>query len=1253
MGLQKGVWMGIFILFSLLHSRFIDLQEGKNFSYDFVILTEDSLVEVFQDFVDLKWKTGVTTTIFPISYVKSNFAGSDIQEKIRNFIRYYHESGTRYFLLAADNDVIPARVLYIPISGMADDFIPSDFYYMCLDGDFNADGDSLFGEFSDSVDVSPDVVVSRLPVKSSSDVRNYLKKVRSYMFSPYPQLNRATFIGSDITTPGSGAQYCISLEDSFPAEFEKLEFFETSSHSNDKNEVLDSLSTGSGFVYGNLHAQSFDRMLINFTPRRPMTNYDVDNRLLNYDKPGFYDIVTCHIGGFDTDALAEHLILDSTGAIGVYATTRLNYPAITANLNKYFYGQLFRHGNRRMGDLDFLTRTRYANFAGSFINYRYVVFSYELFGDPTLKLWTGYPEPLRVNVSASDSLLTVEVRDSLGNPVPQATVVVYSKGSFLSTGETGDSGVAIVSIRPGGMSIFVEKDGYQNFLDTLTINYNGPVVRFFGSGFSHGVILPGDTVSVVVGITNAGGDAAGDFSVVAVSADPCVRILNGEFYVERIDPGDSILVTDSLSFVVDQSAGDMESFEIHLYCVGQDTVASDSIQGIVKRSDLSIIYMRVTGDSLMNIHVGISNDGSYGSRSFNAGILPGNYTVVDSLVEDSLGSHGIMEVSGLSIRLTDAFDSTVGIFVVDRFSSDTAWIRIGNTYSVGHVSYTPLQGGVRLTWEPVEGACGYAIFRESGGPYRLAGFTRMGWFYDSMNTVSNYRIAVVDSGGFCGEPGEEVQIYPNFPVKNGFPVYAEGGVYGSPVAGEFDTAYPGKEILIASFPYGYVYLYHSDGRIADGWPVFLGGEIWASPAMADLDGDGEDEAIVTLRSSNEVHAFNGDGSELPGWPVHTGRGTLFTPAIGDLDGDGSPEIVINDQSSDLYIFRNDGSGYLDSSGIFLNVGNWWKAGSPMIFDYDGDLINDIGVGIYTNGHLYFGVFSSSGDTLLLIPLESRIASPPVVGDFRRDLNGYEILINDNGTVKLFDHQGNLLVSDEGFRTVVAADVNFDGELDIVGTTERGVKVISSRGSVLLNMEFPGSEYYLKEPVVGDIDNDRVPEILFESLLGSRLFSVELDSSITPGFPFNLVESPGYSIPVLDDIDVDGFLDVIVASTFDSVWVLETRTPASPSRLLFPVEKYNYARTGFINFIPSGRSTDSPLKKPLLFPTVTKGTVFLTSDDTPVELTFYTVDGRVVKRFTKGVSGTLKLKLNFPTGIYFFRIKSEGRVLKTGKVILFK
>ena len=62
----------------------------------------------------------------------------------------------------------------------------------CLDGDWNADGDALFGEgfwqgFEDDLaDLYPDVFVGRAPVSTSTEVQTFIAKSTTYENTPPP-----------------------------------------------------------------------------------------------------------------------------------------------------------------------------------------------------------------------------------------------------------------------------------------------------------------------------------------------------------------------------------------------------------------------------------------------------------------------------------------------------------------------------------------------------------------------------------------------------------------------------------------------------------------------------------------------------------------------------------------------------------------------------------------------------------------------------------------------------------------------------------------------------------------------------------------------------------------------------------------------------------------------------------------------------------------------------------------------------------
>ena len=94
---------------------------------------------------------------------------------------------------------------------------------------------------------------------------------------------------------------------------------------------------------------------------------------------------------------------------------------------------------------------------------------------------------------------------------------------------------------------------------------------------------------------------------------------------------------------------------------------------------------------------------------------------------------------------------------------------------------------------------------------------------------------------------------------------------------------------------------------ASGWPVQTGGAVESSPALGDIDCDGQPEVVVGS-ADGKVWAFNGDGSNASGWPVQTGDDVRSSPALGDIDGDGLVEIVVGSFDGYVWAFNTPGPG---------------------------------------------------------------------------------------------------------------------------------------------------------------------------------------------------------------------------------------------------------------------------------------------------------------------------------------------------------
>jgi len=326
-------------------------------------------------------------------------------------------------------------------------------------------------------------------------------------------------------------------------------------------------------------------------------------------------------------------------------------------------------------------------------------------------------------------------------------------------------------------------------------------------------------------------------------------------------------------------------------------------------------------------------------------------------------------------------------------------------------------------------------------------------------------------------------------------------------------------------------------------------EIQSSPAVADLDGDGSVEIIVTTGGDPGHHKNGGvlvytcnsawSFSVVSGWPqpkldiVGGGAGASNpdgywdgingSPALGDLDGDGDLEIAVEGFDRRLHAWHHDGTvvdGWPISrdNGDALLRGGW---SSPAIGDIDGDGLPEVVFG--TDSPVWEGegsmpdysqatVWAVNGDSSNVPgfprPTDQAIQSPPALGD-----------IDGDGALEIVVGTGDG-ISGSGGHKVYA----WNGD----GTTVDGWPQ-----TTLENMPAP--------PALGDIDGDGDLEVVIGCGNGSGnckyLYAWSGDGTSVSGFPmrpvgFNfwideLYHDPVYSA-VLADYDGDGTVEIMIA-----------------------------------------------------------------------------------------------------------------------------
>jgi len=157
----------------------------------YLIITTDALASEFQPFAVWKRRLGLPTTVKTIEALQAEYpAAADDAERMRLWIRdQYTGPGARWVLLGGTAALVPTR--YASTVFYTGGPIPTDLYFSCLDGSWNADGDALWGEGyasaadpGDDADLVPEVWVGRAPVTNSAEAHAFV--VRSMLAAIEP-----------------------------------------------------------------------------------------------------------------------------------------------------------------------------------------------------------------------------------------------------------------------------------------------------------------------------------------------------------------------------------------------------------------------------------------------------------------------------------------------------------------------------------------------------------------------------------------------------------------------------------------------------------------------------------------------------------------------------------------------------------------------------------------------------------------------------------------------------------------------------------------------------------------------------------------------------------------------------------------------------------------------------------------------------------------------------------------------------------
>lgn len=366
--------------------------------------------------------------------------------------------------------------------------------------------------------------------------------------------------------------------------------------------------------------------------------------------------------------------------------------------------------------------------------------------------------------------------------------------------------------------------------------------------------------------------------------------------------------------------------------------------------------------------------------------------------------------------------------------------------------------------------------------------------------------------------------------------------------------------------------------------------------LADLDNDGADEVIGSNWNSKMVWVLRGDGSNFPGWPRQMSGASWASPAVGDLDGNGDLEIVVNNIAGRLYVWNHDGTDFYDGDanpatvGVFqYRPGESFNRSTPALFDLDGDGNPEMIFGTHFRDGLtdnkvhafrYDGTEAPGWPKSMGVP--GYTVGHATIGDL--DQNGtYEIvLLTENDQLNIWEPDGsnfgtapynvlsNAAAKDTRAPAAALADFDYDGDLEmvVVSTIDRDecqIMIMDHDGTI-----WPGWPRTLpglseSSPLLGDLDGDNQIDIVFGIGGGTDgvpniLYAISPDASDVAGFPITL-PGPVRSVPVISDFDDDGDVDVVYAGYDRLVHVWDMPFPYKPGLTPWPTFQADSQRTG--------------------------------------------------------------------------------------------
>ena len=307
---------------------------------------------------------------------------------------------------------------------------------------------------------------------------------------------------------------------------------------------------------------------------------------------------------------------------------------------------------------------------------------------------------------------------------------------------------------------------------------------------------------------------------------------------------------------------------------------------------------------------------------------------------------------------------------------------------------------------------------------------------------------------------------------------------------------------------------NGDNRPDKLWQTEMPGVYYRGAVVADIDapdGKGEKEIIALDENGLGITILNADGTARPTIGAGKVAGNYSSLAVADLNGDGYKEIISGGYGG-VYVWKHDGTPFLREP-FYSRTGSDLRS-SPVVCDLDGD-----------------------GQKEILVA-ERNATDPDRIFAIKPDgscLSGFD---GSSGAASIPYRMGK---DGEGLdHAVTVGDLNGDGLLDVVSLGYGCVRAWNNKGSQLFHRDIPelfnpeAWDTHMQMPIIADIDGDGEMDIIFNDEF--TIYAIHSDGSDVLTFPMPGTAEMGQGVCV-SDFDSDGKNELIVSDLggYINVW----------------------------------------------------------------------------------------------------------------------